>query len=79
MFARNVTNEVHFYKADKLDVIDRKRVEKKLSHFSLAPSKVFKLVAFRILGEGEKLESDPIFKDECSNYRPFQYFIHNCS
>lgn len=38
VFARNVTNEVHFYKADDLQTIAEKKVLQKVRSFSISPS-----------------------------------------
>ncbi|XP_068202678.1 eukaryotic translation initiation factor 2A [Palaemon carinicauda] len=39
IFARNVTNEVHFYKSDDLNTIAEKKILSKVRSFSLSPSK----------------------------------------
>lgn len=39
IFARNVTNEVHFYKADDLNNIVEKKILTKVKSFSLSPSR----------------------------------------
>ncbi|XP_071547528.1 eukaryotic translation initiation factor 2A [Panulirus ornatus] len=46
IFARNVTNEVHFYKADNLQNVDEKKILQKIRSFSLSPSKDNHFVTF---------------------------------
>uniref|UniRef100_A0A2P2HWN8 Eukaryotic translation initiation factor 2A n=1 Tax=Hirondellea gigas TaxID=1518452 RepID=A0A2P2HWN8_9CRUS len=46
VFARNVTSEVHFYKAADLDTVAHKRVQAKLKAFSLSPSNSGHLAVF---------------------------------
>lgn len=46
IMARNVTNEVHFYKAAELNTVAHKRVQPKLREFSLSPSTSSHMVVF---------------------------------